>query len=98
MSSVKFAGARYVLATRSHIITRHRQQVIEIGVDLLERRMEREIVVQLLGLSQRRLAVVDESRPERVLGFVELRRGDAVRPMLSSCRVSRLSSRSAATP
>ena len=52
--------------------------MVEVGVDLVDGCMEREIVVELLGLPERRLAVVDEARAQHVLRLVELVRRDAI--------------------
>src|SRR3954469_18351389 len=62
-----------------HIIARDREQFVEIGVDIVDRRVKGAIVLQLFRLPERRFAIGNEPRLRHVFRFLELGRRDAVR-------------------
>src|SRR2546421_5035240 len=57
-----------------------REEAVQVGVDLGQRRVEHVVVLQLLGLPERRLAAVNEARAERVLRLRQLLARDSRGP------------------
>src|SRR5438045_4054178 len=67
-------GARDAL----DVIAGHREQPVEIGVDLVDRAVEGAVVMKLLGLAQSRLPIANEAGAQRILRLLELGGRDAV--------------------
>src|SRR5207247_8912336 len=70
----QIAGSEVRAGDTLHIVARDREKFIQIGVDLVDGRVEGAIVVQLFRLSERGLTVRDEAGTQHVLRLLELGR------------------------